>query len=144
MVGGKVLASRVSLSVMPCFWVVFTVFHVVVRHGCGGLVGWQMVLSCRSGSSDRGSGGVLSVSIWLSRVIVWAALIWDVTFGGFGRRSVVFWVKNPFSVSVVQIVHVCWWESWDDCPERRGFVFFWISCSVQFCGVVSEAVDHIV
>ena len=54
-VGGKVLASHVSPSVMPRFWVVFTVFLVVVRHGCGGLVGWQMVLSCGPGSSDRGS-----------------------------------------------------------------------------------------
>ena len=52
--GGKVLASRVSPYVMPRCCVVFTVFLVVVRHGYGGLVGWQMVLSGRSGSSDRG------------------------------------------------------------------------------------------
>ena len=54
MVGGKVRAAHVSPSVMPCFWVVFTGFLGLVRHGCGGLVGWQMVLSCGSGSSDRG------------------------------------------------------------------------------------------
>ena len=53
MVGGKVGASRFSPSVMPCFWVVFTGFLGLLRHGCGGLVGWQMVLSGRSGSSDR-------------------------------------------------------------------------------------------
>ena len=140
------LASRVSPSVMPRFWVVFTVFLVVVRHGCGGLVGWQMVLSCGSGSSDRGSGGVLSVSIWLPRVIVWAVLCWDVEFGGFGRRSVVFGVKFPFFVSFVQIVPVCWLGSWDDCPERRRDVSFWIPCSVHFCILVVgvETVNHIV
>ena len=144
-VGGKVLASRVSPSVMPCFWVVFTVFLVVVRHGCGGLVGWQMVLSCRSGSSDRGSGGVLSVSIWLSRVIVWAALSWGVEFGGFWRWLMVFGVENPFSVSVLSIVPVCWWGSWDVGPERRGYVSVGISCSVHFRGfVVTVELNHIV
>ena len=30
---------------------------------------------------------------------------------------------------------VCWWWSWVDCPERRGFVCVWI---------VSEIVNHIV
>ena len=142
MVGGKVGASRFSPSVMPCFWVVFTVFLVVVRHGCGGLVGWQMVLSCGSGSSDRGSGGVLSVSIWLSRVIVWAAWSWDVEFGGFWRWVMAFGFKNPFSVSVLHIVPVCWLGSWDVGPERRGYVSVGISCSVHLCGFVVTVVFH--
>ena len=136
------LASRVSPSVMPLFWVVFTVFLVVVRHGCGGLVGWQMVLSCGSGSSDRGSGGVLSVSIWLSRVIVWAALSWDVEFGRFWRWLMVFGVKFAFSLGVLQIVPVCWLGSWDGGPERRGYVSVGISCSVHFCGFVVTVVFH--
>ena len=38
--GGKVVCSPVSPSVMPCFRVVFTGFRGLVRHGCGGFVGW--------------------------------------------------------------------------------------------------------
>jgi hypothetical protein len=32
----------------------------------------------------------LSVSVWLPRAVVWAALSWGIEFGGFWRRSVVF------------------------------------------------------
>ena len=39
MVGAKFIFSLVYPYVMPCFWVVFTVFRGLVRHGCGGLVG---------------------------------------------------------------------------------------------------------
>ena len=110
-----------------------------------GLVGWQMVLACGSGLSDRGSGGGLSVSIWLSRVIVWAALSWDVEFGGFWRWLMGFGVENPFSVSVLSIVPVCWCGSWDVGPERRGYVSVGISCSVHCCGfVVTVVLHHIV
>ncbi len=66
-VRAKVVCSLVSLPVMSCFWVVFTGFlGGLVCHGCGGLVGWQMMLSCSSVSSDWFSGGVLSVAAWLS------------------------------------------------------------------------------
>ncbi len=114
----------------------FTGFQWFVRHGCGVCVGWQMVVLCLSASSKWVSGGFLSVSVWLSCGVVWPALSWNVEFGRFGRRSVVLGVKFPFLVGVVQIVHVCWLGSWDDCPEWRGFVSFWISCSVHFCGFV--------
>ncbi len=50
-VGAKVVFALVSPSVMPCFWVVFTSFLRDLRHGCGGLVGWQMVLLCWLASS---------------------------------------------------------------------------------------------
>ena len=53
-VGAKVVCLLVSPSVMPCFRVFVTGFLGLVRHGCGGFVGWQIVLSCGSGSSDRG------------------------------------------------------------------------------------------
>ena len=66
-VGAKVVLSCVSPSVMPCFRVVFTGFLRFVRHGCEGLVGWQMVLLCSYVSSDWVSGGVLLVTVWLSR-----------------------------------------------------------------------------
>jgi hypothetical protein len=66
-VGAKVVFSLVSLSVTSGFWVVFTGFLGLVRHGCGGLVGWQMVLLCSYVSSDWVSGGVLLVTVWLSR-----------------------------------------------------------------------------
>jgi hypothetical protein len=83
-VEAKVLCSCVSPSVMPFFWVVFTVFRGLVRHGCGGLVGWQMVLACGSGSSDRVSGGSLSVSVWLSCVVCGTTVCLGRKFGGFG------------------------------------------------------------
>ena len=38
-------------------------------------------------------------------------------------------------MGLLQIVPVCWWWSWVDCPERRGCVCVWI---------VSEIVNHIV
>ncbi len=66
-VGEKVECSLVSPStVMPCFWVVFTDFLWLVRHGCGVLVWWQVVLLCSSVSSDWVSRGVLAVSVGLS------------------------------------------------------------------------------
>ena len=65
-VGAKVVFSLVSLSVTSGFWVVFTGFLGLVHHGCGGLVGWQMVLLCSSLSSDLVSREVLAVSVWLS------------------------------------------------------------------------------
>ncbi len=77
-VGAKVVCSLVSLPVTPGFWVVFTVpnthtyvwlrpnvFLGLVRHGCGGLGGWQVVLLCSSMSSDWFSGGVWSVALRL-------------------------------------------------------------------------------
>ena len=57
-VGTKVVFALVSPSVMPCVWVVFTGFLRDLRHGCGGLVGWQMVLLCWSVSSGWDSGGL--------------------------------------------------------------------------------------
>jgi hypothetical protein len=56
-VRAKVECSLVSPSVMPCFWVVFTGFLRDLRHGCGGLVGWQMVVLCSSVSSGWVYGG---------------------------------------------------------------------------------------
>ena len=69
-VGTKGEFSLVSPSVMPCFWVIFTAFRGVVRHGCGGLVGWQMVLSCGTGPSDRGRGIVVLCFVVLRRCLV--------------------------------------------------------------------------
>ncbi len=88
--------------------------------------------------------GVLLVSVWLLWTVVWAALSWDVEFGGFGCRSVVFGVKFPFSVSVVQIVLMCWLGSWDGWPERRRFVSFRVSCFGPFCGFGWETMNHVV
>ena len=65
-VGAKVVFALVSPSVMPCFWVVFTGFRLLVRRGCGGFVGGQMVLLCLSVSLEWVSGGVLAVFVWLS------------------------------------------------------------------------------
>jgi hypothetical protein len=65
-VGAKVVLLLVSLYVTFGFWVVFTGFLGLVRHGCGGLVGWQMVLLCSYVSSDWDSGGALSVALRLS------------------------------------------------------------------------------
>ncbi len=45
-VGAKVVFALVSLSVMPCFWVVFTGFQGDLRHGCEGWGGWQLVELC--------------------------------------------------------------------------------------------------
>ena len=121
-------------------WILIStlVFHM-------GLVRWQMVLSCGSGSSDRGPGGVLSVSVWLPRAVVWAAWSWGIEFGGFWRWVMAFGFKNPFSVSVLYIVPVCWLWSWDVGPERRGYVSVGISCSVHCCGfVVTVVLHHIV
>jgi hypothetical protein len=77
--------------------------------------------------------------------MVWSALSWDVEFGGFWCGLMVFGVENPFSVSVLHIVPVCWLGSWDVCPERRGYVSVGISCSVHLCGfVVTVVFNHIV
>ncbi len=62
-VGVKVVFALVSLSVMRCFWVVFTGFLRDLRHGCGGLVGWHMVRLCWLTSSGCWSGGILVVSV---------------------------------------------------------------------------------
>ncbi len=87
----------------------------------------------------------MSVSVWLFRAVGWVALSWDMEFGGFWRWLMVFGVKNPFSVSVLPIVPVCWLGSWDVGPERRGYVSVWISCSVHFRGfVVAVNLNHIV
>ena len=67
-VGAKVVFALVSPSVMPCFGVVFTGFLRDLRHGCGGLVGWQMVLLCWFASLGCWCGGLLLVSFWLSWV----------------------------------------------------------------------------
>ena len=119
-----------NLSAMPCFWVVFTAFRGLVRHGCRGLVGWQMVLACGSGSSDRVSGGSLSVSVWLSCVVC-GTTVWSGR--KVGKFGVGFRSKFPILVCAGQRVPVGWLWSWDDCPRRRGFVPCWFWCCVGFC-----------
>ena len=57
----------------------------------------------------------------------------------------VFGVKNPFSMSVLLFVPVCWLGSWDVGPERWGYISVGISCSVHFRGFfVTVVFNHIV
>ncbi len=122
-VGAKFVCSRVSPPVMPCFWVVLTGFRMLVRRGCGGFVGWQMVSLCLSVSLEWVSGGVLSHGVFGLGIGIWR--VW-VVFGGFLGQFSIF---GRVCVGCAFLL----WGSWDDCPKWIGTGSCWLSCFEQFC-----------
>ncbi len=108
-VGKKVVCSRVSPSVMPCFWVVLTSFRCLVRHGswlrgvcrvADGSVLWIWVFGgvclrnivglCLVVSGCRFVHGVFGHGIWGVRVV----------FGGFVGPIPIFCVCCSILVCV--------------------------------------------